>query len=62
MNLEKCIIMISKKAYLSYSLSNNLGDYIQSIATKQLIGEDAIGIDRENLHKYNGPNVHLLMN
>ena len=54
--------MISKKAYLSYSLSNNLGDYIQSIATKQLIGEDAIGIDRENLHKYNGPNVHLLMN
>ncbi len=50
------------KAFLSYPMSNNLGDYIQSIATKEIIGEDSIGLDRENLHIYYGPNVYLIMN
>ncbi len=54
--------MSNKKAFLSYPKSNNLGDYIQSIATKEIIGEDSIGLDRENLHIYNGPNVYLIMN
>lgn len=54
--------MSNKKAFLSYPKSNNLGDYIQSIATKEIIGEDSIGLDRENLHIYNGSNVYLIMN
>ena len=54
--------MSNKKAFLSYPKSNNLGDYIQSIATKEIIGENSIGLDRENLHIYNGPNVYLIMN
>ena len=55
-------VMSHKKAFLSYPMSDNLGDYIQSIATKEIIGEDSIGLDRENLHTYDGPNVYLIMN
>ena len=54
--------MNNKKAVLSYPMSNNLGDYIQSIATKELIGKNLTEVDRENLHIYNGPKVSLIMN
>ncbi|MBU79243.1 MAG: hypothetical protein CMD29_03855 [Flavobacteriales bacterium] len=53
---------MNKKAILSYPMSNNLGDYIQSIATKELIGKSLIEVDRENLHTYDGPKVSLIMN
>tara|TARA_B100000686_G_C16806896_1_gene991994 strand:- start:21957 stop:22907 length:951 start_codon:yes stop_codon:yes gene_type:complete len=51
-----------KKAILSYPNSKNLGDYIQSIAAKKFIDEDAICIDREKLNTYNGDKVKLIMN
>ena len=48
--------------YLSYPKSNNLGDYIQSIATKELVGKKIIAVDREKLNVYNGPFLNLIMN
>lgn len=40
----------------------NVGDYIQSLATKQFFEEIDIYIDRENLHKYQGEDLKLIMN
>ena len=55
--------MIRKAAVLAYPNSNNLGDYIQSIAAKQLISkEDIIRLDRDHLNIYFGERVTLLMN
>jgi polysaccharide pyruvyl transferase WcaK-like protein len=51
-----------KPAVLEYPLSDNLGDYIQSIAAKRLVSEPAKGIDREALHTYTGEPVCLIMN
>ena len=40
--------MIRKAAVLAYPNSNNLGDYIQSIAAKQLISkEDIIRLEEQ---------------
>ena len=50
------------KGFLFYRESNNLGDYIQSIAAKKLIHERAVPIDREALNSYNGPITKLIMN
>jgi len=52
----------NQRGFLSYSKSNNLGDYIQSIAAKQLIGKKLINVDREKLNIYPGPSLNLIMN
>ena len=50
-------------AVLSYPNSNNLGDFIQSIAAKnELNVKEIYELDRDQLHKYNGPKVFLIMN
>ena len=50
-------------AVLSYPNSNNLGDFIQSIAAKfQLNEKETYELDRDQLHIYNGPKVFLIMN
>ena len=55
--------MNRKPAVLAYPNSNNLGDYIQSIAAKQLIGDDKIAeLDRDHLDQYAGDKVSLVMN
>ena len=48
--------------FLSYPDSNNLGDYIQSIAAKELIDSNAVSLNREKLNHYRGPFLKLLMN
>ena len=54
---------VIKSAILAYPDSNNLGDYIQSIAAKQWIPSDHIlGLDRDRLNTYIGPSVKLVMN
>ena len=54
---------VIKPAILAYPDSNNLGDYIQSIAAKQWISSDHIlGLDRDRLNTYSGPSVKLVMN
>tara|TARA_B110000438_G_scaffold283060_1_gene310692 strand:- start:2130 stop:3062 length:933 start_codon:yes stop_codon:yes gene_type:complete len=52
----------NQRGFLSYSKSNNLGDYIQSIAAKHLIGKKFINVDREKLNTYPGPSLNLIMN
>ena len=55
--------MLRTAAVLAYPFSNNLGDYIQSIAAKQWIEtKDVLSLDREALHTYSGPKVNLIMN
>ena len=50
-------------AVLSYPNSNNLGDFIQSIAAKyELNAKKIYELDRDQLHIYNGPRVFLIMN
>ena len=51
-----------KPAVLDYPKSNNLGDYVQTIAAKMLLSEDPISIDREKLNSYSGPSACLIMN
>ena len=51
-----------QRGFLSYPKSNNLGDYIQSIAAKEIIGKKSIGVDREKLNIYPGPSLNLIMN
>ena len=51
-----------QRGFLSYPESNNLGDYIQSIAVRELIGKKAIGADREKLNIYSGSSLNLIMN
>lgn len=50
-----------QQGFLSYSKSNNLGDYIQSIAVQDLIGEKSICVDREKLDIYKGSKINLIM-
>ena len=55
--------MNKKAAVLAYPSSNNLGDYIQSIAAKQLLREqEVVELDRDNLDSYSGDPVKLVMN
>lgn len=51
-----------KEAVLAYPNSNNLGDYIQSIAATYCLEASPVKINREQLHTYNGPPVGLIMN
>ena len=55
-------MITNHRGFLSYPKSNNLGDYIQSIAAKELIGKKSIGADREKLNIYPGPSLNLIMN
>ena len=61
-NLNRYEMNSKAKGFLFYRESNNLGDYIQSIAAKKLIDERAVPIDREALNSYNGPITKLIMN
>ena len=50
-------------AVLSYPNSNNLGDFIQSLAAKQVINKSKIlEIDRDELHRFKAAKVLLIMN
>ena len=51
-----------KIAVISYPNSNNLGDYIQKIAAKQVLKEKTIEIDRDNLNNYFGEKIKLIIN
>lgn len=54
-----------KNALLRYDAKGgtykNMGDYVQSIAAKQFVGDDAILLEREHLHEYTGEQVRLIM-
>lgn len=55
--------MKSKPAVLGYPNSNNLGDFIQSIAAAAWMKpQHPKRIDRDQLHQYQGPPVKLVMN
>ena len=55
--------MQSKPAVLAYPNSNNLGDFIQSIAATQWVQHQApVSLDRDQLHVYQGDKVKLVMN
>lgn len=55
--------MKNKPAVLGYPTSNNLGDFIQSIATSQwILPEKPIALNRDQLNNYRGPQVKLVMN
>lgn len=43
-------------------VNKNIGDYIQSVAAMQFVGSDSVLIEREQLHKYDGEAVKLIMN
>ncbi len=50
-------------AVLSYPNSNNLGDFIQSIAAQKWAGEATpSALNRDQLKDYEGPAVNLIMN
>ena len=51
------------KGTITYNFSDNLGDYIQTLAASKLLGSGPYThCDREQLHTYDGPEVALLMN
>ena len=51
------------KGTITYHFSDNLGDYIQTLAASKLLGAGPYThCDREQLHTYQGPEVALLMN
>lgn len=55
--------MKNKPAVLGYPSSNNLGDFIQSIATASwMYPEKPLILNRDQLSKYSGPRVKLVMN
>ena len=55
--------MQSKPAVLAYPNSNNLGDFIQSIASTQWMQyQTPVSLDRDQLHLYQGDKVKLVMN
>lgn len=51
-----------KPAVLDYPRSDNLGDYVQTIAAKMMLSEVPISIDREKLNSYSETPVCLIMN
>ena len=54
--------MFKKTAVLAYPRSNNLGDFIQSIAASHWIKDgQPFYLDRDQLHRYNGEKVKLIM-
>ena len=55
--------MSKTPAVLSYPNSNNLGDFIQSLAAKQVINKSKIlEIDRDELHRFKEERASLIMN
>ena len=55
--------MTKTPAVLSYPNSNNLGDFIQSLAAKQVINKSKIlEIDRDELHRFKEEGASLIMN
>ena len=54
-----------KKALFRYDSKGgkykNMGDYVQSIAAKQFVGDDAILLERDHLNEYDGEEVKLIM-
>tara|TARA_B100001057_G_scaffold441290_1_gene475798 strand:+ start:225 stop:1184 length:960 start_codon:yes stop_codon:yes gene_type:complete len=55
--------MKNKSAVLGYPDSDNLGDFIQSIAaTKLMMPEKPLILNRDQLNNYYGPQVKLIMN
>ena len=61
-SLKKLKMSNYLSGFLTFSKSNNLGDYIQSIAALELIGENYTNLDREELDVYKGDKINLLMN
>lgn len=52
-----------KLALMSYSLSSNFGDEVQTLAIKQHINQDQFAyVDRDFLSSYVGPEVVMVMN
>ena len=51
-----------KLGVLAYPHSDNLGDFIQSIAASYWLEETPLFLDREELHRYQGAKVKLFMN
>jgi len=55
--------MNKKAAILAYPNSNNLGDFVQSLAAKQeLKQKQPVQLDRDQLHQYEGEAIKLIMN
>jgi hypothetical protein len=55
--------MSKSPAVLSYPNSNNLGDFIQSLAAKQVLNKiKTFDIDRDKLNAYKGEKAALIMN
>ena len=55
--------MSKTPSVLCYPNSNNLGDFIQSLAAKQVLKKSKIlEIDRDELHDYKGQKAALVMN
>ena len=61
--LLKTGLMSKSPAVLSYPNSNNLGDFIQSLAAKQVLNKiKTFDIDRDKLNAYKGEKAALIMN
>ncbi len=61
--LLKTGLMSKSPAVLSYPNSNNLGDFIQSLAAKQVLNKiKTFDIDRDELNAYKGEKAALIMN
>lgn len=54
-----------KKALFRYDskggIYKNMGDYVQSIAARQFVGDKAVLLERDHLHEYEGEPVKLIM-
>src|SRR5690554_2041253 len=54
------------RSILNYTSKNktvqNIGDYIQSIAARQFIGDNYELINREELNEYSGPKTKIILN
>ncbi len=55
--------MNKKAAVLAYPNSNNLGDFVQSLAAQQELKQKEVAqLDRDQLHLYEGQAIKLIMN
>ncbi len=55
--------MSKTPAVLSYPNSDNLGDFIQSLAAKQVLNKaKTLELDRDELHQFKGEKASLIMN
>ncbi len=51
-----------KKGIISYTHSNNLGDYIQALAAEEYLRGELMHFDRDSLHQDPGEPYQLLVN